>query len=76
MLEPQIRGRAALPADELPVRNCSSNSIVGIAKCLPQNDMVTWLMNRTNDPHSIISAFIFVDIAANTTIAMVCKCPF
>jgi len=35
--------------------------------------MVTWLMHRTSDPHSIISAFIFVDIAANSTLAMVCR---
>jgi len=30
-------------------------------------------MDRTSDPHSIISAFIFVDVAATGTLAMVCR---
>ena len=38
--------------------------------------MVTWLMDRTSDAHSIVSAFIFVDIAAHGTLAMVCKWHF
>jgi hypothetical protein len=35
--------------------------------------MVTWVMDRTSDVDSIVSAFIFVDIAANSTLAMVCR---
>ena len=61
MFGPQIRGRAALPVDERPVRNCSSKSIVGITKYLPQNDVVTWPMDRTST-RTISSAHSFLSI--------------
>ena len=72
MLETQIKGRAVLPPNERSVRSWSVGGTFITSKCLPQSDMVTWLMDRPSDPRSIVSAFIFVDIAANNTLVVVC----